>query len=70
MVPFGNISQFLCLYSSIPAGPGLPITAGPVKPNQNQAWNQALGPIVLCKAAQTAGLGFASKVQDFESGYA
>jgi hypothetical protein len=33
MVPFGNNSQFLCLYFRVPRGPGLPITASPVKPS-------------------------------------
>ena len=63
MVPFGNNSQFLCLYSCIPAGflrdPACRLRLARLS-SQNRAWNQALGPIVLCEAAWTAELGSAS----------
>ena len=63
MVPFGNNSQFYLLYSSIPAGflrnPACRLRLARLS-SQNRAWNQVLGPIVLCKAAWTAELGSAS----------
>jgi hypothetical protein len=60
MVPFGNNSQFLCLYFSIPAGPGLPITADPVKPTRIGRGTRPLAQLFCAK--QHGGLGFASKV--------
>jgi len=57
MVPFGQFPAFMpnFLYSrGISAGPDLPIAAGH---NQNRAWNQALGPIVLCQTARNAWAG-------------
>jgi hypothetical protein len=58
MVPFGQQFQLLCLISSIlegfPRGLTCRLRPAPLSHNQNRAWNQALGPIVLCQAARNA----------------